>query len=90
MVRACFGRDSSILPSWRRISGNSIEALAEGLAAARDEQRLGHGAAHQPAGAHAVRQPRAVDHVGHLLEAASAFADQIGFGGIEPDLAARH
>ena len=51
-------------------------------------QRLGHGAAHQAGGAHAIGQARQIDHGGHLLEAAAHFAHQMGAGAFQADLAA--
>ncbi|KGX30923.1 hypothetical protein Y600_390 [Burkholderia pseudomallei MSHR3709] len=66
------------------------QLAAERFAMARDVQRLRRRAPHQPRCAHAVRQTRHVDHVGHLMKAAADLADQIGFGAVERDLAARH
>ena len=66
------------------------QLAAKGFAIARDVQRLGGRAAHQASGAHAVRQPRHVDHVGHLVEAAADLADQVGGGAFEHDLPAGH
>src|SRR4029077_8840515 len=40
--------------------------------------------------AHAVREARHVDHVGHLLESLQRVADQPGERALQLDLAARH
>ncbi len=66
------------------------QALTEGAAAVRDEQRLGGGAAHHAGGPHAVRQARVVDHVGHLPEAVAGRADHPGDGAQKRDLARGH
>ena len=50
-------------------------------------QRLVDAAAHHRRGAHAMRQPRQVDLLHHLLEAALDVADQIGDRALEPDFA---
>ena len=47
-------------------------------------------AAHQRGGFHAVRQPRPVDHLRHLLEAGVEMTQRIRNGALEVDLAARH
>ncbi len=70
--------------------GHIDQLAAERFAMARDVQRLGQRAAHQTRRTHAVRQPRHVDHVGHLMEAAPHFADQIRHSPFQHDLAARH
>ncbi|MNI45352.1 hypothetical protein D3C73_997740 [compost metagenome] len=66
------------------------QSLAEGAAVLRHVDGFGHRAAHQAGRAHAVGQARIVDHVGHLLEAAAAFAHQPGNGPFQADLAAGH
>lgn len=63
---------------------------AERFAMRGHVQCLVHRAPHEPRRAHAVRQSRHVDHVGHLVKAAPDFADQIRMRTLEHDLAARH
>ena len=61
--------------------------LPKAVAAARADHRLVDAAPHHRGGAHAVRQPRQVDLLHHLLQAAIGVADQIGLGALQQDLA---
>ena len=65
-------------------------ALAEGDPAARANHRLVDAAPHHRGGAHAVRQPRQIDLLHHLLQAAIGVADQIGHRALQQDLARGH
>ena len=56
----------------------------------RHRHRVVVGAAHQRGGFDAVRQPRRVDHFGHLHEAAIEPADRIGDRALQLDLARCH
>ncbi|VWC24643.1 hypothetical protein BTE28158_06020 [Burkholderia territorii] len=68
-----------------------VDQLAAECGAMRGHvQRLVQRASHQARRAHAVRQPRHVDHVGHLVKATADLADQPGLRAFERDLAARH
>ena len=68
-----------------------VDQLApEGLAVARKMQRVGERAAHHAGRAHAVGEPRHIDHVGHLREAAAEFAHEVGGRAFHADFAARH
>ncbi len=66
------------------------QLAAKGLAMRGNVQRFVQRAPHQPCRTHAVRQPRQVDHVGHLVKAAADLADQVSLRAFERDLAARH
>ena len=66
------------------------DALAEHDAILRHRHRVVMGAAHQRGGFDAVGQPRRVDHLGHLHEAAVEPADRIGDRALQLDLARGH
>src|SRR5208282_1747834 len=59
-------------------------------AVAGHAQRLVEAAAHHRGRAHAVREPRQVDLVEHLLEAGAQLSDLPREGALEPNLSARH
>ena len=70
--------------------GQLDQRLAEGHPVPGHMQRFGECTAHQSGCPNAIGQARVVDHVGHLLKAATALADQPGGGAFEADLAAGH
>ncbi|MDH6591738.1 hypothetical protein M2165_001627 [Variovorax sp. TBS-050B] len=78
------------MSSWRCISGICASVRPKARRSAAMYSASAHRAAHQAGGAHPVRQPRVVDHVGHLHEAAAFLAHEVGDRALEPDLAARH
>ena len=80
-------RDLQQLAAQQRIFD---DGLAERLRGRAHSHRLVDAAPHHRGGAHAVRQPRQVDLLHHLLEAAVGLADQIGDGALQPDLARGH
>jgi hypothetical protein len=66
------------------------QRFAEGDTVARQVERFAQGAPQHASGAHAVGEPRHVDHVGHLDEAASRVTNEERDRALELDLAARH
>ena len=65
-------------------------ALAEHDAISRDSDRVVMRSPHQRGGFDAVREPRRVDHLGHLHEAAIEFSDSIGNRPFQLDFARGH
>ena len=74
----------------RRTQRHLDQRAAEGDAIARDHQRFVEASAHHRGGAHAMRKPRQVDLIHHLLEAVAQLADQPCERAFEHDLAAGH
>ena len=66
------------------------DALAEHHAVSRHRHRVMMRAPHQRGGFDAVGEPRRIDHLGHLHEAAIELADRIGNRAFQLDLARGH